>query len=242
MSIKTRFDKASTTYDTVATHQKQAATFLVKKIVKFMPQNPQKILDLGTGTGYMTELLYPKFSQASFYLNDISPNMLEVCKKKFSKNKSFFYLPGSMLDLEIHGYDCIVSNLALQWVDVSFLDSIFKKKPRLFAFSTLYKSTFQEWYDIINQYEPITMNYPTKETLIYRCTHALSSNQVFNFWVKDIPLVHENAYDFMRYIQNLGASKISYPLSLKTLKKIRSRPGPITTTYKLFFGILRTVH
>ena len=77
--IKNNFDNASTSYDSVASIQKKCAQKLIEKLPNFIPNS---ILDLGTGTGYTTELLLKKFPESQYTLNDISDVMLKVAEKK----------------------------------------------------------------------------------------------------------------------------------------------------------------
>jgi malonyl-CoA O-methyltransferase len=126
--IQTCFNKASKSYDDVACVQRDAAEFLVDKLLEYQDFIPRTVLDVGTGTGYIPELLLEKFPKASFYLNDIALEMLEVCKAKFAKTQNIYYLPGDMLGLNADLYDCVISNLALQWSTdlqyaISFLHS-----------------------------------------------------------------------------------------------------------------------
>ena len=61
--IKHRFNGASNSYDKVACVQKQSAELLVQKLQEFDKLfYPQTILDLGTGTGYIPEILLPHLS------------------------------------------------------------------------------------------------------------------------------------------------------------------------------------
>jgi malonyl-CoA O-methyltransferase len=81
--IQTQFNKASQSYDDVATIQKKAAYYLVNELLKYYPIIPKTVLDIGTGTGYVPELLLPKYTSCAFYLNDNAQNMLDVCQVKF---------------------------------------------------------------------------------------------------------------------------------------------------------------
>ena len=87
-TIQNNFNKASTSYDFVATIQKQAALFLVEKVLESKIKRPKTILDLGTGTGYITEFLLKSFPNSAYLLNDIADKMLEVCKSKFVHYKN----------------------------------------------------------------------------------------------------------------------------------------------------------
>ncbi|MCZ2204441.1 methyltransferase domain-containing protein [Bartonella sp. A05] len=243
--IQARFNKASQSYDNVATIQKNTAEFLINKLFKHQNFIPQTVLDLGTGTGYIPELLLPRFHQSSFYLNDIADEMLKVCKAKFAKATNIYYLPGDMLKLNADIYDYVISNLALQWVDDLHyaIKFFYSKSSHVFAFSTLLDGTFEEWENILNQYQPIqTLNYPKAEELIDLCTKLKKQDQIFEFWLMDVPLSFDNPAAFMGYLKSLGASSSSNLMDLCNLKKLlKAECENLTVTYKIFFGIFRKI-
>lgn len=241
--IRTRFNKANKSYDDVAWVQKDAAEFLVTKLLKNQDFMPESILDLGSGTGYIPELLLAKFPQSSFYLNDIADEMLEVCKAKFAKYANIYYLSGDMLQLDNDVYHCVISNLALQWTDdlqytINFLHA---KSSDIFAFSTLLDGTFQEWKKITqgHQYSQI-LNYPQAGELINFCNKLKKHDQIFEFWLMDFPLFFSNPAAFMRYLKLLGASTSNNLVPLSNLKKLlKSNQQSLRVTYKIFFGIFK---
>lgn len=243
--IQTRFNKASKSYDDVAWVQKYAAEFLVNKLLKLKNFIPQTVLDVGAGTGYISELLLGKFPKSSFYLNDIADEMLQVCKTKFAKDTNIYYLQGDMLKLDADVYDCVITNLALQWASdleyaINFLHS---KSSNIFAFSTLLDGTFEEWENIINRYQSTQiLDYPKAEELISFCNKLKKIDQTFEFWLMDFPLSFDNPANFMRYLALLGASASSNLVYLSNIKKLlKEQDQSLTVTYKIFFGIFKGV-
>jgi malonyl-CoA O-methyltransferase len=243
--IESHFNKASPFYDDVACVQKDAAGFLVDRLLEHIDFIPRTVLDVGTGTGYIPELLLQKFPKTSFYLNDIALEMLEVCKSKFAKPNNIHYLPGDMLALDGDCYDCIISNLALQWsVDlphaIHFLHS---KSSHIFAFSTLLDGTFNEWHQIISGYQSAKiLDYPNAEELIVLCNTLKRNGQHFEYWLMDCPLSFDNPLSFMRYLKSLGASAPGNLVRLSNLKKLlQAETQNLTVTYKLFFGMFRGI-
>lgn len=243
--IQVRFNKASKSYDDVAWIQKDAAEFLVDKLLKYQNFIPRTVLDVGTGTGYIPELLLEKFPKSSFYLNDIALAMLEVCKAKFAKTQNIYYLPGDMLELDADFYDCVISNLALQWsTDLQYaINFLHSQSSNIFAFSTLLDGTFEEWHNIISEYQSTKiLDYPKAEELISLCNKLKRNGQDFEFWLMDFPLSFKNPVSFMRYLKSLGASAPGNLIHLSNLKKLlKAEAQSLTVTYKIFFGIFRRV-
>lgn len=243
--IQTCFNKASASYDDVAFVQKRAARFLVDRILRHQNFIPQTILDVGTGTGYIPELLFKQFPTSSFYLNDIADEMLEVCKIKFAQTQNIYYLPGDMLALNADFYDCVVSNFALQWsTDGSFaIHKLHSKSLNIFAFSMLLDGTFAEWNRIVNQYQSVQiLNYPKAQALMSLCNTLKRNDQVFECWQRDAPVSFNHPISFMRYLKSLGASAPGHLVHPSRLKKlIQSEAQSLTVTYKIFFGMFRKV-
>jgi malonyl-CoA O-methyltransferase len=225
----------------VAVVQKHIAEFLIDKLLKNPNFAPKTILDLGTGTGYIPELLLEKFPESSFYLNDIADDMLAVCKAKFVRAPNVYYLPGDMLTVAADRYDCIISNLALQWVDdVTYALKLFHSKSSdVFAFSTLLDGTFREWENIITHYQSIqTLTYPKAKNLISVCNKLKIQDQVFESWVMDVPLSFNTPAAFMSYLKRLGASSSRNKMKVGNIRKLLTPEyQPITVTYKIFLGI-----
>ncbi|MGI2299477.1 methyltransferase domain-containing protein [Candidatus Cardinium hertigii] len=115
--IQRNFNRASPSYDAVASIQKKCATHLVGCLKNHFPTcHPDTILDLGTGTGYIPEILLYSFPETKFTLNDLSSTMLDTVKKKLP-SKKVTYILGDMELQDFDFHDLITSNLALQWVD-----------------------------------------------------------------------------------------------------------------------------
>ena len=108
------FNKASNDYDK---YRKQAIpnmeiyyNTVVDLTKNYM--NP-KILDLGAGTGILTELLYKQHPNSDITLVDLSTEMLNIAKRKFS-HKKFRYIEADYLTYDFkEKYDVIVSSLSI---------------------------------------------------------------------------------------------------------------------------------
>lgn len=73
----------------------------IHSILKKFNSNPKIILDLGCGTGNITEILSNKYEMIGI---DISENMLMIAKDKAKKNnKDILYIQQDMTEFELYG-------------------------------------------------------------------------------------------------------------------------------------------
>jgi malonyl-CoA O-methyltransferase len=149
--IKHNFNKASLSYDAAATVQYNAAKHLVFNLIKNCSEfNPSSILDLGTGTGYIPELLLNYFPKSQYILNDISENMLNKTKQKLNNYTNIQFNLNDMETTDFGFNQLIISNMALQWVKNlnNLLIKLFNNS-NILAFSCLLNQNFDEWNYIL---------------------------------------------------------------------------------------------
>ncbi|WP_292474339.1 class I SAM-dependent methyltransferase [Methanosphaera sp.] len=108
------FNKASTDYDK---YRKQAIPNMdiyYNTVVNLTKNySDPKILDLGAGTGILTELLYKQHPNSDITLVDLSTEMLNIAKNKFN-DKNFKYIEADYLTHDFDkDYDIIVSSLSI---------------------------------------------------------------------------------------------------------------------------------
>jgi malonyl-CoA O-methyltransferase len=238
--IQTNFNKASSSYDSVSIAQKEAGDFLVNKLLETQNFNPKTILDLGVGTGYISELLLKTYPESFYSLNDIAEQMLEICKVKFINKPNFIFLHSDMRALGPQNYDLIISNLALQWVDdlKNIIETLYDKSTKALAFSTLLDGTFKEWQNIVNKYEKIEFkNYPAEEDLANYCDNIKGKNS-FEYWTIHVPVNFDTALLFIKYLKSLGVLASSQQMSASKLRLLlKEHNKSIIASYKIFFGI-----
>ncbi|MDO5848951.1 MAG: class I SAM-dependent methyltransferase [Methanobrevibacter sp.] len=82
-------------------------------VLTFEGDNP-KVLDLGAGTGLLTEFLLKKYPNAEVELIDLADNMLDVARERFKDNPNISYRNENYLTAEFDGeYDIIMSSLSI---------------------------------------------------------------------------------------------------------------------------------
>ena len=157
-AIARSFSRASKSYDAAAEIQRIARTELLERLNNFKLK-PEKILDLGAGTGAASMALKRRYPNANVIALDFAPAMLvtsgqhlnwraRLLSGRFSP--SFLRVAGTAhkLPLKESCVDLIFSNLMLQWCDN--LDDVLIEIRRVlapggvFIFSTFGPSTLKE--------------------------------------------------------------------------------------------------
>ena len=123
-----------------------------ESLVSILPkmENP-RILEVGCGTGILTEFLIKKYPNASFEITDISGSMLEDCKKRCNgKNIEFFEMDGEKPFQDLGPYDLVVSSMTLHWFEYPLvgIQRLSELGPLFYA--TIGKNNFLEWQNAVS--------------------------------------------------------------------------------------------
>lgn len=135
MKVQKTFNRLAKHYDTE--RRKLIPCFddfygSVAKVLAFGPKAKIKVLDLGAGTGILSEFVHQKFPKAEITLCDFAPAMLEKAKQRFQKNKQINYLCFDYIREDLMGsWDAIISSLSIHHLS-------FKQKKSLYL--KIYKS------------------------------------------------------------------------------------------------------
>lgn len=80
-------------------------------------ENP-KVLEIGAGTGLFSEMFLNKCPDAKMDLVDLSENMLNIAKQRFSDNCNLNFILKDILDFSPSGkYDVVISSLAIHHLE-----------------------------------------------------------------------------------------------------------------------------
>jgi malonyl-CoA O-methyltransferase len=149
-SVCATFDRAAERYHLHDALEREVSSRLLERL-EFQRLVPQRIMDLGAGTGHSARALKRQFPRAEVIALDVS---LAMCRK--AQRESGFFRPlrpvcADFARLPFAGRcaDLLFSNLAMQWrTDFAALASGFRRVLRtggLLVFSTLGPGSLQEF-------------------------------------------------------------------------------------------------
>lgn len=247
------FGHAVSIYNTCAKLQQECAKDLVSALQQLQYQIPQGvILEIGCGTGFITQELIDRFSHHALEITDISPQMLEFCQSNLDISPTrlqpiaFRQLDGEVLQ-ESDSYAAIVSGFVVQWFEhplISLKRLIAALKPGgmlLISFPT--DQSFPEWRQMCTQLNlPFTANaLPNPQQL----SEQLTSDFVKCVWCeKQICTTYRNAIDFFKGLKLIGAgvNRLNQHLSSQQMKTLihhwnQQQPGRIEVHHHIAFFV-----
>ena len=110
------FDQASTSYDQVAELQREMGDRLLSRL-EYIRIEPEVVLDIGSGTGVISEKLRKRYKSAKVMAVDFAHSMLMQARKRGSWLRKLPCLcaDAEAIPLADNSVDLIVSNAMLQW-------------------------------------------------------------------------------------------------------------------------------
>ncbi len=118
-AVGRRFDTAAASYDRFAPLQRLVAGRLAGRVAAAIPDSarPVRILEIGCGTGLLTESLRRLLPAATIVATDLSPAMLRVCRARLANDDRLLLLAADAMQPAVSGgFDLVCSSLALQWL------------------------------------------------------------------------------------------------------------------------------
>jgi len=147
LAIATSFSRAASTYDSVASLQREVGSRLLDRLDQ-IEVKPAAILDLGCGTGFFAPALRARFPAVHYIGLDIALGMLDHARRQPSAKGSWLAGDAEQLPLAENSVDLVFSSLAIQWCQQP--EALFTELARVLrpggccVFSTLGPATLHE--------------------------------------------------------------------------------------------------
>lgn len=170
-SIARAFAAAAAGYDGAALAQRRIAARLGQRIAALSLPADARAVEIGCGTGFLTERLLASQKQAAWEITDIAEAMVGHCAARFPGRAVFRVMDGEAPDLAPASCDLIAASMAVQWFgdlpgSLGRLAACLKPGGRL-VFATLGAETFTEWRAAHAEagYRPGSLDFPSAAEL-----------------------------------------------------------------------------
>lgn len=236
-SIKQSFNKAAYLYNQHCDLQVMVGKKLVSLLDEIFFSH---IIDLGCGTGLITELLAKKTNYTSFSAIDIADQLLLQAKQVLSPYRiNVFEDDFDQLTLTESYFDLIFANMSLHWSH-AFQNTLKHLANRLnhqgtLAFSIPLPGTFKELSGQyrINQFMEVEdiKKYITDSNLLLK--NILTEEIIFSF---------DSLLDALKSIKAVGANFVAMQGKYRYhsgIKKQLQQPTPTTLTYHVGYFIIK---
>ena len=118
-AVARSFGRAAASYDAAAHLQRAVCRQLLDRVSRIERGErswyPRRILDLGSGTGYGSELLRQRFPQAEIIALDLAEGMLQYARSVRPVADAYIAADAEQLPLASGSVDLVFSSMALQW-------------------------------------------------------------------------------------------------------------------------------
>ncbi len=215
--ISQAFSKAALEYDVLTSLHKEIGRDLVKDILK--GKDYQSILDVGMGTGWLTNKVKFYYPDARVIGLDFARGMIDFAKSKYD---GFDFIQGdaNCLPFKKNSLDLIFSNLAYQWVNdlpmaFAHVNDVLTTHGRFKA--TLFgANTFDELFIALKE----TSNDPFNSLKrLISCEEVKEALQQSNF--KEIKVDYEqikirfkDMMALLKWIKEIGANCLDHNTSI----------------------------
>jgi malonyl-CoA O-methyltransferase len=207
--VQQAFSNAAFQYDFLTPLHKDIGRDLLKKLHDV--ESAEFILDVGMGTGWLTERLKSYYSASRIVGIDFAPGMIAQARRE---EHDFSIVQGDALKLPFkeRSFDVIVSNLAYQWVDdlpraFQLLYSRLQDDGHL-VMSVFGHETFRELFDVLRQArgeEDLAVKRLATKEQIGEALHQAGFRDVVMDY-EHIQIRFENMMELIRWIKNIGAN------------------------------------
>ena len=162
---------------------------LIYNMFQYIPEkfSPKRILDLGCGTGNLTDQMFKKYPEAEIDALDISEEILNESRRRFNHTPNIRYIQADFKSLHLApgSYDLVMSSIAIHHIEDT-------EKIKL------YKEVFQALsnggiFIFADQTRGITDEIYKKNISCWK-EEAMKLGSTLENW--DMWMAHQDAHDF----------------------------------------------
>ena len=270
LRVASAFAKSAPCYDGVAELQRQVGGELIHILEEIIEPDwlnkNSNVLDLGSGTGYFSEVISDKWPVSLVSL-DIALGMLDYARNNRSLrcDQTFTCADAERLPLKKNKFNLVFSNFALQWCDD--IENVFRQiyevlKPGgYFVFSIPVEGTLYELKDSwqkVDSYQHVNEFYDF-EAIERISGKTFPESKTENIFCQDHIVYYPQVRNLMKALKALGANQVktgqqsqiqrnktSSLMGRQNLQKLinaydqyRNEQGKLPATYRVVSGVIR---
>ncbi|WDF54746.1 class I SAM-dependent methyltransferase [Mucilaginibacter sp. KACC 22063] len=156
-SVESFYDQLSSRYTDLISRCVPRYNEMFYNIFHYIPDDlqPRNILDLGCGTGNLTEAALQHFPDAQIHALDLSADILNECRLRFKDHDNISYHQQDFNDLDFpaQSFDLVISSIAIHHIADSQKADLYKKIFRMlkpggvFVFADQTRGITEEIYE-----------------------------------------------------------------------------------------------
>lgn len=260
-AVRQSFGRSAPTYDEYAFLQREIGGRLFERL-DYIKLVPQRILDIGSGTGNATQRLRERYENADITALDIAPVMLAVARNKTARPallkrlfggaplQSYVCADAETLPFAGESFELALSNLAMQWCDPERIakETVRVLKPKgLFMFTTFGPDTLKELRAAFKSIDdgPHVNTFPDMHDIGDILVHAGFADPVMDQEI--ITLTYTDLMPLLRELKGIGAHNVLLGRANGLMGKHRWRrmvdayerfrkEGRLPATYEVVYG------
>ncbi|MDR1327211.1 MAG: methyltransferase domain-containing protein [Heliobacteriaceae bacterium] len=223
--VKKQFEKSMDKYNENAVVQRLMAQKLVSALAKIRANSPV-VLEIGAGTGVLTEELVKNITYQNYFANDLSEKSKKYLDKIFTPlvkggQGGFTFIAGNAQKIKLPKSDLIIANAVFQWF--SDLEKItdhcakFLNPGGILAFTTFSPDNFKE----IRELTGLALEYDTLDKINLEILHKEEFQHQLTF---------NNPLEILAHMKNTGVNSLTR-WTFRDVKDFCERCKTNTLTY-----------